>query len=68
VEDYQAELATGSTGALSVELSSVELVASIEGRLRPVATLGRQLRGAARSILEALWPWGEAPDMIARLA
>jgi hypothetical protein len=68
VEDYQAELATGSTGALSVELSSVELVASIEGRLWPVATLGRQLRATARSILEALWPWGEAPYMIARLA
>jgi hypothetical protein len=36
--------------------------------MRPVATLGGQLRVAAWSVFEALWPGREELDMIARLA
>jgi hypothetical protein len=50
------------------ELSSVELVASIKGRFRPVATLVGQLRAAAKSVFEALRPGRDVPATVSQLA
>jgi hypothetical protein len=50
-----------------VELSSVELMASIKGRLQPVAPLGSRLHGIVASIFKALWPGQAEPDTVDRL-
>jgi hypothetical protein len=49
-----------------VELSSVELMVSIKGRIQPVAALGPWLRNAVASIFEALWPGQVEPDTVDR--
>jgi hypothetical protein len=52
----------------TTELSSMELAASIKGRLRPLAILGGQLHAAAKSVFEALCPGREVPATVNRLA
>jgi hypothetical protein len=44
------------------ELSSEELMASIKGRLKPVAKLGCKLHQAVASVFQALWPGRAVPD------
>jgi hypothetical protein len=44
------------------ELSSEELMASIQGRLKPVAKLGSKLHQAVASVFQALWPGRAVPD------
>jgi hypothetical protein len=52
----------------TAELSSVELAASVKGRLRAVATLGKQLRTAATSVFKTLWLGWEEPSTVSQLA
>jgi hypothetical protein len=49
------------------ELSSVELAASVKGRLQLVAALGLELRTVVASVFKTLWPGWEEPDAISRL-
>jgi hypothetical protein len=48
-----------------VELSSVELAASVKGR--PVAALGLQLCTAVASVFKTLWPGWMEPDTVDQL-
>jgi hypothetical protein len=45
----------------------MELMASIKGRLHPMAALGSQLCGAVASVFQVLWPGQAEPDTIDRL-
>jgi hypothetical protein len=49
------------------ELSLMELIASIKGRLQPVAALGSRLCGAVYSVFRTLWPGQAEPDNVDRL-
>jgi hypothetical protein len=52
----------------TTKLPSVELAASVKGRLQPVATLGTQLRITIVSVFKTLWPGWEEPSTVSRLA
>jgi hypothetical protein len=49
------------------KLSSVELTASVKGRLQPVAALGLQLRTDVAFAFKTLWPRWVEPDTVSRL-
>jgi hypothetical protein len=62
VEECQAEYHIVRHENPKAELSSEELMASIKGRLQPVAKLGSKLRQAVASVFRALWPRRAEPD------
>jgi hypothetical protein len=67
VEECRAEYHIICHKNPEAELSTEELMASIKGRLQPVAALGSQLRGAVASVFQALWPGQAEPDTVDRL-
>jgi hypothetical protein len=56
LEEYRAEQEIIPSSDPKAQPSSGELMASIKGRLHPVAKLGGDLRQAVVSIFKALWP------------
>jgi hypothetical protein len=56
LEEYRAEQKIVPNSNPEAKLSSGELMASVKGRLHPVAGLGGDLRQAVVSVFEALWP------------
>jgi hypothetical protein len=56
LEEYRAEQKIIPSNDPEAELSSGELMASVKGRLHPVAGLGRDLHQAIVSVFKALWP------------
>jgi hypothetical protein len=62
VEECQVEYHIVRHENPKAELSSEELMASIKGRLQPVAKLGSKLRQAVASVFQALWPRRAEPD------
>jgi hypothetical protein len=67
LEEYRAEQKIIPNSNPEAKLSSGELMASIKGRLHPVAGLSGDLRQAVVSIFEALWPGRAVPDKIQML-
>jgi hypothetical protein len=66
-EEYRAEQKIVPSSDPKVQLSSGELVASIKGRLHPVAKLGGDLRQAVVSVFRTLWPGRAVPDEVQAL-
>jgi hypothetical protein len=62
VEECQAEYHIVFHQNPKAELSSEKLMASIKGRLQPMAKLGSKLRQAVASVFQALWPRQAKPD------
>jgi hypothetical protein len=56
VDEYRVEQKIVHSEDLQAKLSSGELMASIKGRLQPVAKLGSELLQAVVSVFKALWP------------
>jgi hypothetical protein len=67
LEEYMAEQKIVPSSDPKAQLSSGELVASIKGRLHPVAKLGGDLREAVVSIFRTLWPIRAVPDEVQAL-
>jgi hypothetical protein len=67
VEEYWAEHNIGRRKDSKAELSSEELMASIKGRLQPVAKLGSELRDVIASVFQALWHGRAVPDDVPTL-
>jgi hypothetical protein len=64
VEECRAEYHVVRPKDPKAELSSVELMSLIKGRLQPVAALGSRLCGVVASVFQALWPGQAEPDTI----
>jgi hypothetical protein len=62
LEEYRAEQKIVPSSDPKVQLSLGELVASIKGRLHPVAKLGGDLCQAVVSVFRTLWPGRAVPD------
>jgi hypothetical protein len=56
LEEYRTEQKIVPSSDPKAQLSSGELIASIKGRLHPVAKLGGDLRRAIVSVFRTLWP------------
>jgi hypothetical protein len=67
LEEYRAEQEIVPSSDPEAQLSSGELMASIKGRLHPVARLGGDLRQAVVSVFKALWPGRAVPDEVQTL-
>jgi hypothetical protein len=67
LEEYRAEQKIIPSSDPKVQLSSGEFVASIKGRLHPVAKLGGDLRQAVVSVFKTLWPGRAVPDEVQAL-
>jgi hypothetical protein len=67
LEEYRAEQKIIPSSDPKAQLSSGELMASVKGRLHPVAGLGGDLRQAAVSVFKALWPGRAVPDEVQTL-
>jgi hypothetical protein len=67
LEEYRAEQKIVPSSDPKAQLSSGELMASIKGRLHPVARLGGDLRQAVVSVFKALWPRRAVPDEVQTL-
>jgi hypothetical protein len=64
LEEYRVEQKIVPSNDPKAKLSSGELMASIKGRLHPVAKLGGDLCQAVVSVFKALWPGRAVPDDI----
>jgi hypothetical protein len=67
LEEYRAEQKIVPSSDPEAKLSSGELMASVTGRLYPVAGLGGDLRQAVVSIFKALLPGRAVPDKVQTL-
>jgi hypothetical protein len=67
LKEYRAEQKIVPSSDPKAQLSSGELMASVKGRLHPVAGLGGDLRQAIVSIFKALWPGRAVPDEVETL-
>jgi hypothetical protein len=67
LEEYRAEQKIVPSSDPKAQLSSGELMASVKGRLHPVAGLGGDLRRAVVSVFKALWPGRAVPDKVQTL-
>jgi hypothetical protein len=67
LEEYRAEQKIIPSSDPEAKLSSGELMASVKGRLHPVAGLGGDLRQAVVSVFKALWPGRAVPDEVQTL-
>jgi hypothetical protein len=67
LEEYRAEQKIIPSSDPKAQLSSGELMASVKGRLHPVARLGGDLRQAIVSVFKALWPRQAVPDEVQTL-
>jgi hypothetical protein len=67
LEEYRAEQKIVPRNDPEAKLSSGELMASVKGRLHPVAGMGRDLRQAVVSVFKALWPGRAVPDEVQTL-
>jgi hypothetical protein len=67
LEEYRAEQEIVPSSDPKAQLSSGELMASVKGRLHPVAGLGGDLRQAIVSVFKALWPGRAVPDKVQTL-
>jgi hypothetical protein len=67
LEEYRAEQKIVPSNDPEAKLSSGELMASVKGRLHPVAGQGRDLCQAVVSVFKALWPGRAMPDEVQML-
>jgi hypothetical protein len=67
LEKYRVEQEITHGNNPKAKLTSGEMMALVKGRLHPVAELGGDLRQAAVSVFEALWPGRTVPDDIKTL-
>jgi hypothetical protein len=67
LEEYRAEQKIVPSNDPKAKLSSGELMASVKGRLHPVAGLGGDLRQAVVFVFKALWPGRAMPNNIQTL-
>jgi hypothetical protein len=67
LEEYRLEQKIVPGNDPKAKLTSGELMASVKGRLHPVAELGGDLRQAVVSVFKALWPGRAVPDDIQTL-
>jgi hypothetical protein len=67
VEECQVEYHIVCPKNPKAERSTVELMASIKGRLQPVVALGSRLCSAVASVFQALWPGQAEPDTVDQL-
>jgi hypothetical protein len=67
LEEYRAEQKIVPSNDPESKLSSGVLMASVKGRLHPVAGLGRDVRQAVVSVFKALWPGRAVPDEVQTL-
>jgi hypothetical protein len=67
LEEYRAEQEIVPSSDPKAQLSSGELMASVKGRLHPVAGLVWDLRQAVVSVFKALWPGRAVPDGVRTL-
>jgi hypothetical protein len=67
LEEYRAEQKIVPSSDPEAKLSSGELMASVKGRLHPVARLGGDLHQAVVSVFKALWPGRAVPDEVRTL-
>jgi hypothetical protein len=64
VEKYRAKYHIVRCEDPKAELSAEELMASIKGRLKPMAKLGSKLRQAVASVFQGLWHGWAVPDNV----
>jgi hypothetical protein len=67
LEGCRAEQKIVPSSDPKAQLSPGELMASVKGRLHPVAGLGGDLRQAVVSVFKALWPRRAVPDKVQTL-
>jgi hypothetical protein len=67
LEEYRAEEKIIPSSDPKAQPSSGELMASIKGRLHPVAKMGGGLRQVVVSIFRSLWPGQAVPDEVQAL-
>jgi hypothetical protein len=67
LEEYRAEQEIVPSSDPKAQLSSGELMASIKGRLHPIAKLGGDLRQAAVSVFRTFWPGRAVPNEVQAL-
>jgi hypothetical protein len=67
LEEYRAEQEIVPNSDPKAQLSSGELMASVKGRLHPVAELGKDLCQAVVSVFKASWPRRAVPDEVQTL-
>jgi hypothetical protein len=67
LEEYRAEQNIVPRSDPKAQLSSGELMASVKGRLHPVAGLGGDLLQAVVSVFKAFWPGRAVPDKVQTL-
>jgi hypothetical protein len=64
LEEYRAEQEIVPSSDPKAQPSSGEFMASIKGRLHPIAKLGGDLRRAIVSVFRTLWPGRAVPDEV----
>jgi hypothetical protein len=67
LKEYRAEQKIIPSSDPKAQLSSGELMASVKGRLHPVAGLGGDLRQAVVYVFKALWPRRAVPNEVQML-